>query len=61
MITLNGVLLGTYICISIFVFLITSLFTVLGGKSDDLWKPFWYTIIWPYFVVKFVYLLIVGG
>jgi len=41
------ILIGMYIGIALLSFLITGFFCILGGKSSDLWKPFFYGIFWP--------------
>ena len=39
--------IGAYAAISLIVFLALLFFCVLGGKDEDLWKPFAYSLTWP--------------
>jgi hypothetical protein len=47
LIILLYVLLGGYIGVALLSFLIVGFFSILVGKSRDLWKPFFYGIFWP--------------
>jgi hypothetical protein len=38
--------IGFYIGVAVPVFLFVGFFTCLGGKDEDLWKPFAYSVFW---------------
>ena len=46
---MKNFLLGTYLTGLVFTFFVVGFFTVLGGNSGELWRPFVYSIIWPVF------------
>lgn len=45
---------GFYVAGAIATFLFVGAFTVLGGNSVELWKPFVYAIFWPVAVPLFL-------
>lgn len=45
----NAFLAGVYLTVAVFMFGATMFGVFLGGKSDDLWKPFVYGPLWPFF------------
>ena len=52
----EGILIGIYIAIAVVVFIVVGFGCILGGNESDLWKPFFYAIVWPpvliYFIIK---------
>jgi hypothetical protein len=40
-------LIGAYIMGIVFSFVFIGFFVGLGGRNEDLWKPFVYSLIWP--------------
>jgi len=42
-----GFLLGGYITGALATFLFVGLLCMLGGRNEDMWKPFAYAIGWP--------------
>lgn len=44
---LYGFLLGGYAMGAITTFVFVGFFCVLGGRNEDMWKPFVYSLLWP--------------
>lgn len=44
-------IIGFYLGIALMVFLITGFLIMLGGKNEDLYKPFVYALFWPVLLV----------
>jgi len=40
-------LLGMYVMGAIMTFIVVGFACVLGGRSEDLWRPFVYALLWP--------------
>lgn len=53
-----GFVLGLYLGVAICVFLISMFFAALGGKEEDLYKPFIYAGCWPAFLLYNVFMLL---
>ncbi len=43
---IGGFLLGGYTVGAIMTFAFTGFFVILGGRNEDLWKPFGYAVVW---------------
>jgi hypothetical protein len=39
--------MGLYVMGAIATFLLVGFFAALGGKNEDMWKPFVYAAFWP--------------
>lgn len=50
--------IGAYFGIAICFFVIMSFLVVLGGKAEDMWQPFVYSILWPILIFKLFYAFI---
>jgi hypothetical protein len=44
---LKMILIGGYVTGAILTFLFVGFFCVLGGREEDLWRPFVYGALWP--------------
>lgn len=43
-------LFGVYVAGAAYTFVYVAFFCALGGSNEDLWRPFVYAIMWPFFV-----------
>jgi hypothetical protein len=46
--------LGSYITGAMFTFLIVGFACALGGRNEELWKPFVYAVFWPVMLPLFL-------
>jgi hypothetical protein len=49
-----GFLAGVYVTGAVATFLFVGFFCVLGGRSEDLWRPFVYALFWPIMLPLFL-------
>lgn len=47
-------LLGVYVAGAVATFFFIGFFCLLGGNSDDLWRPFVYAMLWPIMLPLFL-------
>lgn len=47
-------LAGGYIVGALFTFAVVLFFCVLGGRNQDLWRPFVYAAVWPVLLPLFL-------
>ena len=45
-------MIGSYSTIAIIIFIVCGFFTMLEGKNSDMWKPFYYSILWLPIIIK---------
>lgn len=51
---LIGFIAGSYVVGAVVTFLFVGFFCVLGGRNEDLWRPFAYAIGWPIMLPLFL-------
>ena len=49
-----GFLAGVYVSGAVATFLYVGFFCVLGGRNEDLWRPFVYAVLWPIMLPLFL-------
>jgi len=49
-----GFIAGGYVFGAVATFLFVGFFCVLGGRSEDLWRPFIYALLWPIMLPLFL-------
>ena len=52
---LYGFILGGYAMGMITTFIFVGFFCALGGRNEDMWKPFVYSILWPIMLPLFIF------
>lgn len=55
---MTSFLIGFYACGSLFTFVITMPLVILGGKNADVFKPFFWALIWPLEIARFMWYLL---
>lgn len=55
---MTSFLIGFYVCGSLFTFVITMPLVILGGKNADVFKPFFWALICPIEIVRFMWYLV---
>jgi hypothetical protein len=49
-----GFVIGAYVTGALMTFLYVGFFCLLGGRNEDLWRPFVYALFWPVMLPLFL-------